>query len=355
MRDASTSLPVPPEPGALLSGELRAELMAVAEPVTFAPGDVLLQQGTPNRGAYFLDAGEVGIHVRLPGGDALTLASRPAGSVLGEMALVERGQCTATVVARTPVTGIFLAGDTFRLLVARHSPVAIELQAALTRELCRKLADLNAQLLSSPSPEDLPATPVPPGDPLDGWPRLDRGAFEIRSFLPVLPLFADWEADAIDAFVSACRVLELPRGQAVFHEGAPATACYVTVRGAVEVSAPVRPPGGAAPTHLRRLSILGPGRLFGYRAVLRDTPQTVRVRVREPTTLLECPREEFLASCAMRSRLGLRLRAAAHAALLHALAQANLTLTRLVALAQVQGERRAVLEKALASGAARAG
>lgn len=315
--------------------------MAIARPVAFTAGEVMLRQGAPNRGAYFLNEGSVGITVRLPGGEALAVATIRAGGVLGEMALLERGQCSATVTAETAVAGLFIPREEFRLLVARHSPAALALQFTLTRNLCAKLAELNGRLLAHPAPDDQPYHP-PDGVTL---PAKSALSFAPRAFLPVLPLFADWETEAIEALLDVVAPLQLARGAALFHEGDAADTCFFTVRGAMEITAPVGP--GDPPSALRRLAILGPGQLLGYRSLLLETPQSVRARAREESVVLACPRAAFMTLYLGSTPLALRLQAAVHAALLQAMAHTNLTLTRLVNFARVQSARRADLESAL--------
>ena len=46
--------------------------------------------------------------VTLPGSETLTVARFGAGDVFGEMALCERGSCTATVAATADVEGWFV-------------------------------------------------------------------------------------------------------------------------------------------------------------------------------------------------------------------------------------------------------
>ena len=67
-----------------LSPEARTELLDIALPVSFMRGAVLLKQGAPTRGAFFIQSGSVDVTARLPGGDTLNLARVPAGGVLGK-------------------------------------------------------------------------------------------------------------------------------------------------------------------------------------------------------------------------------------------------------------------------------
>jgi CRP-like cAMP-binding protein len=314
----------------LLDPAAEDELAAIAQPVTFASGALMLKQGAATRGAYFLRSGTAEAAVRLPGGDTLVVAQLGPGSVIGEMSLLEHGQCSATVIARAPIDGVFVGREDFRVLVARRSPAALKVQEAITLNLCAKLTTLNARVLACPAPEDLPFSPVPTAiDPLAGNERTRDAAFAWRSFLPVLPMFRGADPEEIAEIADAARVIELPRGEAIFYEGQSADACFITVRGAVEVSAP-------AAGKLRRLAVLGPGQMLGYRSMLDGTPHSARALAREATLVMELPRDIFLALYHGGTPGGHRLQAAVHAALLQSMAGTNVQLTRLINLARVR-------------------
>src|SRR5439155_8701604 len=78
-----------------LDGEARDLLLAVARPMSHSKGERLVRHGDPSRGAYVLREGAAEATVTLPGGEKLSVASFGAGAVFGEMALIERGTCTA--------------------------------------------------------------------------------------------------------------------------------------------------------------------------------------------------------------------------------------------------------------------
>ena len=337
-----------------LTPEARTELLDIALPVSFMRGAVLLKQGAPTRGAFFIQSGSVDVTVRLPGGDTLNLARVPAGGVLGEMALLEHGLCSATVTASTPVDGLFIGREDFRVLVARRSPTSLVVQQAITRNLCAKLSILNAQVLANSAAEDVPyTTPAADDihetmlpDPLAARPRLRHAAFDYRRFLSVLPLFREWEADEIDEIADLAPVLQLERGQPIFFEGAEAKAMFITVRGAVEVMAPAT--AGTATPMLRRLAILGPGQLLGHRSLIDGTRHAARARAREATVVLELTREHFLRLYNCSTPAALKFQAGVHAALLGSMAHTNATLRRLINMARVRAAGTAALEAALA-------
>jgi CRP-like cAMP-binding protein len=315
-----------------LDREARDLLLSVARPVSFAAGTRILRYGQAAQGAYVLRSGRAQALVDLLGGERLVVNEIGAGAVLGEMALIERGTVSATVIASEPVEGWYLARDDFRALAVQHTPPALAVQHAVTEALCAKIEHLTAQLLAAPAAEDRAAVPLPEGDPLAGVPRVARASFEFRPFLPLLALFEGFEAQDIDRVVARAAVLELPRGQALYLAGAPADACYAVVRGAVEVWA-------RQGERERRLVLHGPGNLAGFVRLLGGGPHGAAAFVRERALLLEFTRPAFDELYFRSGAVSARLRRALHGRSLALMVHTNTQLTRLISLARLRGAR----------------
>lgn len=319
-----------------------AQLLALAEPVSFTSGSRLVRQGEESRGAYVLRLGKVEARVSLPGGGENTVAELDAGSMFGEMALLEHGQCSASVVATEPVDGWFIEREPFRALTAGRNPAALAIQRNITAGLIERLGALNAELRKHRAPEDRPVPDPPPsGDPLANVPRR-RGAFDHREFLPILPFFTGFSADEIDAATASASLLDVTRGQWLFVAGQAATACYLVVRGAVEANVHID-------GHERRMALLGPGSLVGYLSVLRGTPHGANARARESTTLMEFSAREFMSLYNGTSGAEVKTQHAIHRNLLQSLARSNSQLSRLVTQARLSDamQARALRAKAL--------
>ena len=114
-------------------------LVAVAREVSFIKGAELVRQGEASRGAFVIRSGAAEARIKLPGGGTLAVAKFRDGDMFGEMALVERGVVSATVVAESNVDAWFVGRDDFRALVASREAAALDVQRAITRSLSDKL------------------------------------------------------------------------------------------------------------------------------------------------------------------------------------------------------------------------
>jgi CRP-like cAMP-binding protein len=314
-----------------LDAEARALLLAVARPVACEKGARLVRHGEAARGAYVLREGAAEAVVTLPGGEKLTVARLEAGGVFGEMALVERGTCTATVSATAKVDGWFIERDDFRSLVAQRVPAALRVQHAVTLALAEKVRQLNARVLEVPTPEDKPLPSADrESDPLAGVKRSKQASFDFKPFLAHLPFFEGLDPADIDEILASASLLELPSGHAVFRAGHTGAAVFVVVRGAVEIH-------GRHERRSRRIAVRGPGQLLGYMSALEKRPHAFDAVVREHALLLEIPRATFEKNYFAATPLSSKLHRFIEKSLLLSLAESNRHLARLISQARLRG------------------
>ena len=186
-------------------------------------GAELVRQGEASRGCYLIRAGSVEARVALPGGGSLTVAQFRDGDMFGEMALIERGVVSATVVAHSNVDAWFVGRDDFRALVASREASALDVQRTITRALSDKLRALNDRFKEYPAVEDRPATEAAPAaDPLVEVKRSRHASFDWKAFLPALPFFEGFDEEEMDELAATGKVLELARGAWAFVAGRPA-------------------------------------------------------------------------------------------------------------------------------------
>lgn len=311
------------------------KLLSIAREVAFRRGERLVRQGEASRGAFVIREGEVEAQVALPGGGMLAVAQLGAGDMFGEMALIERGVCTASVMALSDVAGWFIERDDFRAMVASREAAALGIQRTVTRVLAQKLRALNARVREHPAAEDRAPRPAVKGERANA-------AFDWRAFLPILPFFESFDPYEREDLIEDCSVFELPRGASLFEAGDPADGCFLVIRGAVEVLSKAR-------DLERRVALAGPGELVGYLAVLESAPHAASARVRESACLMEFPAVQFLRHYQGGTGTSVSLQHAIHKSLLRALGRTNTQLTRLISHARLTAARGEAteLEKAL--------
>jgi hypothetical protein len=121
-------------PLAVVAPRVLREMIAAAEPRTYAPGDVLIEQGAKADGLLILLEGRA--HAALHDQDgAHYLGDFAAGDLVGEMALVTRERRTADVIADAPVRALLVRTKVFDRLATRY----LELATILTQLIADRL------------------------------------------------------------------------------------------------------------------------------------------------------------------------------------------------------------------------
>ncbi len=142
------------EPGPELSslsifGALKDDALAHIESLLvrrdYPAGAELLAEGTEAHGLFVIIEGTVDVHVRIDG-EPRTIARLGSGAVLGEMAIIDIMPRSATVVAASPVSTLFLSRHGFFSL-CRDAPSTFAMVSLnLARELSRRLRCANVLL-----------------------------------------------------------------------------------------------------------------------------------------------------------------------------------------------------------------
>jgi CRP-like cAMP-binding protein/predicted acylesterase/phospholipase RssA len=126
-----------------LFGELDAEARRDVERrltwVTLEGGARLFRQGDPPDGAYIVAVGRLRVAVEAPGGGERAVDEVGPGEWVGEMGLLANRPRSATVYALRDSELVWLSGDDFAELSARHPRLLLQTSRALVERLQRHL------------------------------------------------------------------------------------------------------------------------------------------------------------------------------------------------------------------------
>jgi CRP-like cAMP-binding protein len=112
---------------------------------SFAPGDVLIEQGKPGRALYVVRTGQVSV-LRSDGFAENLLAELGKGAYIGEMSLLEDAPTSARVVAKTDVTAFRIDKNKFQHLLDADDRFAVKIYREFSRELSARLREANRKL-----------------------------------------------------------------------------------------------------------------------------------------------------------------------------------------------------------------
>lgn len=116
----------------IFSGCSNKELLTIAKvvrPIQHSKGSVIAKEGEPGAGLFVIDKGEADVTI---GGRKVNHLRE--GEFFGEMALLDGGPRTATVVATTDISLFALSEWVYRGLLVEHPSIAFRtLEAVVAR------------------------------------------------------------------------------------------------------------------------------------------------------------------------------------------------------------------------------
>ena len=171
----------------------------------------------------------------------------------------------------------------FAALLARQDPSAFRLRRRLA-SLCTARHRIQLQHLAV-SLGGEPTGP-PAEDAARAFAELEYCGPPDSKYVRRMATFHDFDSLALWGFLTSGRYARCPSGRTLLAEGAPSTACYLTINGAVE-KVLVRG------NRRIRVGLAGPGRAFGYESLLDGRPSPVSAITRERSVLLALPSALF--------------------------------------------------------------
>jgi CRP/FNR family transcriptional regulator, cyclic AMP receptor protein len=119
-----------------LSQKELEELAQRSEDMELEPGTVLCREGDIGHEFFVVIEGEVEIERR-----GKSLGTRGAGDFIGEIALLEEIERTATVTAKTPLRVFVLTRTAFKRMVEQHPGVELKVLRTLAHRVAAMAQD----------------------------------------------------------------------------------------------------------------------------------------------------------------------------------------------------------------------
>jgi malate dehydrogenase (oxaloacetate-decarboxylating)(NADP+) len=132
-----------------LAAAERSTVVSWGREVSFAPGDRIIEEGSPGTCFFVIAAGKVEVLKR-----GRRIAELGPGSILGEMALFNQDLRTSEARCRERCTLLSIATADFVQRVLQQDPVAVKVMATLGRLMMQRLQSRDAELLRQAETRD---------------------------------------------------------------------------------------------------------------------------------------------------------------------------------------------------------
>lgn len=272
-----------------LAPEQRSQVLAAFKTYEVGAGEVLLEEGEPDRSMLVVVDGELEVSL---GGVALARLSR--GDLAGEMALFGSfDRRSATVTSRTPAKLLVLDEEALRFLRLADNPLARTLEKQTIRTIATRLRETDQRIAGRASGE-----PLKPGNQRGILGKLGkvlgvggetpRGpAPRLVDVLRATHGFAGREEEVLRAVAARLQLVTFAAGDTIVEEGRAAEDAYIVGEGRVGVYCNV------GTDRFERVATLGPGHVFGVVALADARARTATCRAIEPCYLVRIAGDVF--------------------------------------------------------------
>ncbi len=270
----------------LLEGREEADLLELARMMrrrTVREGDILWRQGDDAREMVFIVDGAVSASLHVPGDHTVEIGRAGPGEIVGEIALLDGEGHTMSVRVTETATVLALGRVDFAALLARQDPSAFRLKRRLASLFTARLRNQLRHLAVSLGGE---VAGPPAEDAAQAFAELEYCGPPDSKYVRRMATFHDLDSLALWGFLTSGSYARCPPGRTLLAEGAPSTACYLTINGAVEKVL-------SRGDRRIRVELAGPGKAFGYESLVDGRPSPVTAITRERALLLVLPRNPF--------------------------------------------------------------
>jgi len=270
----------------LLEGREEADLLELARMMrrrTVREGDILWRQGDDAREMVFIVDGAVSASLHVPGDHTVEIGRAGPGEIVGEIALLDGEGHTMSVRVTETATVLALGRVDFAALLARQDPSAFRLKRRLASLFTARLRNQLRHLAVSLGGE---VAGPPAEDAAQAFAELEYCGPPDSKYVRRMATFHDLDSLALWGFLTSGSYARCPPGRTLLAEGAPSTACYLTINGAVEKVL-------FRGDRRIRVELAGPGKAFGYESLVDGRPSPVTAITRERALLLVLPRNPF--------------------------------------------------------------
>jgi CRP/FNR family cyclic AMP-dependent transcriptional regulator len=138
-----------------LSAAQRLQLAEITERQDYTEGAVIVEQDTPGDTLYIIGTGQVEVLQSGGSGVSATTVFLGEGQIFGEVAFLDQGMRTATVIAAEDSTTVYsIQRDRFEALCKADTALGYQIMRNLALDLAFKLRHQNLDTLDQPGGAD---------------------------------------------------------------------------------------------------------------------------------------------------------------------------------------------------------
>jgi CRP-like cAMP-binding protein len=235
-------------------------------------------QGQGSPGLWYVHKGSFRVTVQSPGDKGQTeLADLKAGSVFGEISFIDHSQCTATVTARSAAECWLIPKEILPALTVLDPTTALSCISAISKLSAQRIRHVMDALKTNHATATIPMT----RRITSSKPRNIKNVTKLinDACFHMMPEFDHYSTDEIHALCECMPCFEYEKGSQIFNEKEGTATPYLVLRGAAQTYF-------SHQRKMSKLSVVGPGRLFGITSFVDRLPRHCSAFAREHCLLM---------------------------------------------------------------------
>ena len=270
---------------ATLSESERSSLVPIFKTTRVEPETALFREQQAGDSLHIVVVGEFRVCVNTPNGEQVVARIRP-GDVVGEMACVDPGLRSASVVADKRSITLELDRNTLQALYAHMPRAAVAITSGVISTLTQRIRATNQRIVDDlrtnriKSEAETPKLPSPASTRAES--KAHAGRIDLRT-VPCLKAFSD---DQLKTLLQIAPPKSYRTGTVLCREGAVGDGCFILVQGEVEVY-----------RHTAEgeqiLAKLPGGSMVGQMALVDAAKRSASVRTISPSVILAFQRADY--------------------------------------------------------------
>lgn len=257
--------------------------------VNFSMGESLCQQGKKSDGMYIIVRGKAIITAKTLGKDSIHLAALEQGNFVGEVSLIEKGPCTASVIADNQLECLFISTTYFDMMSTFFPETRYKISKAITEEVCNRLQAIHQQVTSLMAKTSMITNSLI-NEVLKSFTKLESTDFASscldKKQLHHNGFFKKLTEDEFNELLSYFTLLKSPDNCVLIKEGEKNTPYYMILCGAVQLTI-------SQNKKAAKLAVLASMDFFGNISYIHDSHSIITYTTCERAILLRITDKEL--------------------------------------------------------------
>ncbi len=209
--------------------------------IIFRKSELLFKQGKKNSGMYIILKGSAMVVAKILGKNILNIATLEEGDFFGQVSLITKVPCAATVIANTEVHCLELTADYFDTLAIFYPEIRYSITQAIIENVCESLGSLYKNIIDTMNRSEMSDKPFP--EKIMTTKRNTKSEFVTfeeanlnRTDLAKSTLFKSYTEEELDLLITNSELIKVSKDYTLITTGEEQSAYYFIIRGAIQLS-----------------------------------------------------------------------------------------------------------------------